>query len=98
MELLSKEEVDPMERETEATQDTHPPATAGGFLSWGSIFAGLIVGYVSLLILVALGLALWLATLAAAGPRTFGGLAIGAYVWFFVALALAAYLAGRTTV
>jgi hypothetical protein len=66
-------------------------------LRWGGIFAGLITGYVSLMILVAFGLTIWLLIVAAAGPHGFTGLLIGGGVWLLAAHAIAAYLGGRTT-
>src|SRR5438094_5898136 len=86
-----------METERPITENTQPLVTWGGILNWKSIFAGLIIGYVSLMILTALGLTAWLAALVVASPRTLGSLTVGLCLWLFVALALAAYLAGRTT-
>src|SRR5437660_721984 len=77
-------------------ENPQPPETRGGTLRWGGIFAGLITGYVSLMILVSFGLTIGL-VIVAADPHRLVGLLIGGGVWLLAAHAIAAYLAGRTT-
>lgn len=86
-----------MERETVATEAAPPAATWNGILSWGGILAGFVVGAVCFMILFVLGLCLWIAAMGGGGTSLFGPLAVWGGIWIFVSLAIAAYLAGRTT-
>lgn len=86
-----------MERERMAREASLPNMARGGMLRWGGIFAGMITGYVSLMILIGFGLTIWLRIVAAASPRLFTGVLIGGGVWLLAAHAIAAYLGGRTT-
>jgi hypothetical protein len=86
-----------METDRMTAEASSPAVSRGGMLRWAGIFAGLITGYVSLMILVAFGLTIWLLVVSAAGPHGFTGLLIGGGVWLLAAHAIAAYLGGRTT-
>lgn len=67
-------------------------------VSWRGIFAGLLAGLVTQMVLTVLGLAIGLVALDGDGQDSLGGFSLGAAIWLALSLAISAYVAGRTAV
>jgi hypothetical protein len=76
--------------------DTAPPIVGTGFrLSWGAVFAGLVVAITVQIVLTVLGAAIGLA--AWEPGESARGLGIGAGIWAILSMLIALYIGGMTT-
>ncbi|MGE5619472.1 MAG: hypothetical protein ACM3US_09465 [Sphingomonadaceae bacterium] len=92
--------LEPVEREREREAFGVEPRAFGmrDLIHWGPVWAGVIGGFATLILLAALGLAIGLA---AVDPTAPGGITTGAAIWTAIILLVAyfvgGYVAGRTS-